>query len=513
MSKALRSYNINANLPVGEKLSDYQVENNTGGFVYEVSPKSRLERFLILGVDGGTYYVSERDLTKQNVDFLVNLIKSDPQLVLNTVLDVSATGRSYRNGAALFTLALMLNHAPDNYKHMAVEATPKIARIATHVYELAQYLENLGGWGRAKRRAVANWFTSKTPDQLAYQAVKYRQRNGWTLRDLLRLSHPVGVDQRVGSFILGKEYAYQSGVIEGFEALQQETSVRGVVNILDTFPSLPWETIPTQFLKAPEVWKTLFYNGSLKGQALLRNMKRFEQINAFSDIRFAGDVAKMLLDEEMIQKTKIHPINYLQASLKSDVSNAKVQKALKDGFYKSFKTVEPSGARIRIGVDVSGSMSWSFCVGVDITPAQGAAAMALVTANVEDYVEILGFANTLRNLGISPLDSFEDVMRKTSAMNFGWTDASLLINDAASKKIEVDTFIVITDNEVNSGNHPSRALENYRQKMGINSRLIVVGMTATNFTIADPKDRGMLDVVGFDANAPKVISDFSAGRI
>lgn len=513
---ALSNYANNYKNPqVSSKIpGSNQVKNNTGGFVFEVSPKARLERFLILGVDGGTYYVSEKDLTSQNVNFIVDLIKSDPALVLDAVLDVSTSGRSYRNNAAIFVLALMLNHAPDIWKGAVSKAAVEVARTATHVFELANYIDKMGGWGRAKRRAIANWFTSKTPDQLAYQAVKYRQRNGWTLRDLMRLSHPVGVDQTVGNFILGKEpYFGGPDILAGFHEMQRSGSVDDVLFTLGQFPFLPWETIPTQFHKEPKVWKTLFYNNQLSGQALVRNVKRLQNIGAFSDIKFAGDYAKKLVDVEMIRKTRLHPMNYLLASLMSGVQNSKIKAALNDGFYKSFATVEPSGSRFRIGVDVSGSMSWDKCIGVDITPAQGAAAMALVTAKVEDYAEILGFSSTLKDLGISPADSFDSVMRKTNLHNFGWTDASLLINDAASKKIEVDTFIVITDNEVNHGNHPSVALKNYRQKMGIDAKLVVMGMTATNFSIADPSDRGMLDVVGFDANAPKVVSDFAAGRI
>jgi 60 kDa SS-A/Ro ribonucleoprotein len=33
-------------------------------------------------------------------------------------------------------------------------------------------------------------------------------------------------------------------------------------------------------------------------------------------------------------------------------------------------------------------------------------------------------------------------------------------------------------------------------------------MTSSGFTLVDPNDRGMLDVVGFDATAPAVIADF-----
>ncbi len=42
-----------------------------------------------------------------------------------------------------------------------------------------------------------------------------------------------------------------------------------------------------------------------------------------------------------------------------------------------------------------------------------------------------------------------------------------------------------------------------RQKLGR-----VVGMTSNGFTLADPNDRGMLDVVGFDTSVPAVIANF-----
>src|SRR5207248_9023195 len=54
----------------------------------------------------------------------------------------------------------------------------------------------VGGWGRSLRRAVGRWYTAQPVDALAYQAVKYRQRQGVTHRDLLRLAHPA---RRVGA--------------------------------------------------------------------------------------------------------------------------------------------------------------------------------------------------------------------------------------------------------------------------------------------------------------------------
>lgn len=76
--------------------------------------------------------------------------------------------------------------------------------------------------------------------------------------------------------------------------------------------------------------------------------------------------------------------------------------------------------------------------------------------------------------------------------------------------VPVDTFIIYTDNETWSGRiHPVQALQQYRRKIGIPAKLIVVGMTSTEFTIADPNDNGMLDCVGFDSATPQIISDFT----
>ncbi|MEZ4608010.1 MAG: hypothetical protein R2865_14790 [Deinococcales bacterium] len=44
--------------------------------------------------------------------------------------------------------------------------------------------------------------------------------------------------------------------------------------------------------------------------------------------------------------------------------------------------------------------------------------------------------------------------------------------------------------------------------MNISAKLIVVGMVVNNFSIADPNDTGMLDVVGFSTDTPSVIADF-----
>ena len=54
--------------PQSEPLDERQVANSAGGHAYPVDDMTRLQRFLILGSEGGSYYASERKLTLENVD-------------------------------------------------------------------------------------------------------------------------------------------------------------------------------------------------------------------------------------------------------------------------------------------------------------------------------------------------------------------------------------------------------------------------------------------------------------
>jgi 60 kDa SS-A/Ro ribonucleoprotein len=41
----------------------------------------------------------------------------------------------------------------------------------------------------------------------------------------------------------------------------------------------------------------------------------------------------------------------------------------------------------------------------------------------------------------------------------------------------------------------------------------VIGMVSNGFSIADPEDPGMLDVVGFDTATPGVVAGFARGEL
>ena len=92
---------------------------------------------------------------------------------------------------AILALALCLKTAPDvETRRAAVAAVPKVCRTGSHLASLVVAIEGLGGWGPLSRRAIAGWIESKSAEDLAYQVVKYAQRQDWRWADLLRLAHP-----------------------------------------------------------------------------------------------------------------------------------------------------------------------------------------------------------------------------------------------------------------------------------------------------------------------------------
>jgi 60 kDa SS-A/Ro ribonucleoprotein len=142
--------------------------------------------------------------------------------------------------------------------------------------------------------------------------------------------------------------------------------------------------------------------------------------------------------------------------------------------------------------------------------------MATVTLRNEPYTMVNAFTGgyryggALTEVNLSSKDSFERAIGKISNLPAGGTDCALPMIHAKENNLEIDHFVVYTDNETWAGNvHPYKALKDYRQSSGINAKLTVVGMTATEFSIADPSDAGMMDVVGFDASAPKIMADFA----
>lgn len=509
-----------------------QVKNNAGGYVFAVDKWSRLARFLVLGAEGGTYYVGERKLVRENAQCVSACVAEDPRKFADLLVEFSQAGRAPSQNETFFALCIGLLETRGADRRYLSEQIPKIARTGSHILQLASMFNKLSGRRVGSSRALMSgfqkWYEDKDVSSLCYQTTKYPQRDGWSHGDLIRAVHPKPHGKEVLMSILSGKLPDGEYPAEGLEYLMTKdrlhacTTAKEVVSVLESSKAT-WEMVPTQFLKEPDVWFTLLTQG-VPMTALMRNLGRLSSIGLLQPLSSVEKlIAMQLRDRERIQKARMHPYNVLVArkvygsgrGLKGGGAwsvSQEVLAALEDCFELSFGNVEAAGTRHVLGIDISSSMTSPFRGG-PLSAHESAAAMALIQKRTEPECYTMGFSTYFVDLGITRRDSIATAMQKTQGA-FGGTDCAIPVLWASRNNIEVDTFVVYTDCETWAGSvHPYRALQDYRQKTGIAARMVVCGITSSGFTLADPRDPLSLDVAGFDSATPRVIADFAGGRI
>lgn len=512
------------------------VANDAGGYVYALDDWARLDRFLILGTEGGTYYANEQRLTRDAAAAVTRCIALDGARAVARIVEFSTTGRAPKQDPILFALALATATQDPATRAAALAAIPKVARTGAQLQRLVGYIDGLRGWGRGLRRAVARWYLDQPLEHLELQALKYKARGEkgerWSHRDLLRLAHPLAPAEDVARRALFDRIVRPDSVAElpvelvrfaAAERLLQTADVDQAVWLIADH-RLPREVVPTALLGEPKVWDALLVDMPMT--AMLRSLGKMSKVGLLVPGSAAErQVVARLRDSGRLRRARAHPLQVLTAlavyrtghgllgKLRWQPAPAVVD-ALDRAFYGAFGSVEPSGRRLLIGLDVSGSMGAGQVAGSPLTPREAAAAMALVTLATEHDAEVVAFQDKLMPLALSPRQRLDDAVRATANLPFGRTDCAQPMLYALQRGLRVDAFVIYTDNETWAGEvHPSEALRRYRRETGIDARLVVVGLTSTGFAIADPADAGMLDVVGFDAAAPQLIGDFIADRL
>ena len=535
------------------------VANNAGGFVFKLDEWKQLDRFLILGSEGGTFYVSEKKLTAENANKVLLLLQKDGLKVVAKTVEMLTSGRAPKPDTAIFVLALAAAKGDDATRKAALAAVPSALKTGTQLLKFVDTVNELRGWGRGLKKAIQLWFKGRKAETLALQLVKYKQREGWSMKDVLRLAKPVPADDVQGKlfgwtakrdnaawakapvapgdkaldFVWAAEQASGLRLVaenadtaeaKAILAEANQASVKKLVDLIVTY-RLPREALPTEALNRAEVWEALLQEMPMT--AMIRNLGTMSKIGLLKPLSDAEKlVAGRLTDAARLRGAKVHPIQVLSAlrtyssgrgvrSAATWTASSKIIESLDEAFELSFGAVEPAGTRHLLGLDVSASMTGGEIAGVPgLTPNVASAALAIVTARTEPWTAIMGFDEGIRELGVTAKDSIVDATKKVSAINGGGTDAALPMIWALQNKIQVDTFVVLTDSETWAGKiQPVQALEKYRQATGIGAKLIVVGMTSTGFTIADPNDAGMLDVVGFDGATPAFMAKFAKGDL
>ena len=538
-------------------MNAFQVPNEAGGYSWPLSDMDRINRFIVLGTEGGGYYVDQPKLTIQSIAALERVLAQGDEAgvaVVNMVRDISVQGRAAKQSPALFALAICLSRGSNATKQRAVEVFNDVVRTGSTFAEVVSYLDAMRGHGRAFRRALRGWYATKSAGQLAFQLVKYRERAGWSQRDLLRTVKPklgpeqsevaawavkgwpgVGVEPHPDSH-LRQIWAYErakavaggdlSGLAPAGEDPGEGATEAEIVRLIRDF-RLPRECVPTEMLNSVRVWDALLQDMPIG--ALVRNLGKMSQVGLLDSSEARNLVTARLTDEDRLRRGRIHPINIL-AALKVYAQGKGVRGSLKwrpeprvldaldAGLYACMGHVQPIGKRILFAVDVSSSMQNQQCNGLPyVALHEAAACLALVYLKSEPNVDVLTFSAGEKGLfrpAISASQRLDDAARAIRESGDGGTDCALPLIWAGIRRQEYDAFVVFTDNQTWAGVvHPHQALVRYREAVNPNAVLVSAAASATGTSIANPDDRGTLGLSGFDAAAPAIIASFIAGPV
>lgn len=499
-------------------------QSASGGFAFTLRHWGILDRFLMIGSEGGAYNASEKDLTLKGFDTTKKCIAEDGIEVVNRAVEYSLAGRAPKNDPAVVVLALAAVYGDPLTVQAAYDALPKICRTGTHLFLFVSVLDSLGKWNAAAKRGVAKWYTNRNVDKLAVQLLKYQQRNGWAHRDVLRLAHVKPTDDVQSALF---RYAVKGELAEGtvvpqvlidFEYLKRAETKSQVLKLVEGNDLLTWEMVPTQFLNDKDVLMALVKNMGLT--AVIRKLGALTAHGVISPLSEGSKlVISKIADADAIKAARVHPITILQAMKQYTkgrgekgslawTPDQRVADALDNAFYSAFGNATPNDDNYLIGVDCSGSMFGATVNGSpNLTAAEVAGVMALACVKNQKNYWIGGFNHRMGELKISPNMRLDAVLKVIQKFNWGSTDCSLPFKTAKDMKMKVDRFVVITDNDVNTGNkHPAQALRDYRQWSGKDSRSFVIATQMSNISIADPKDPLSVDIAGFDSAAPTIIA-------
>ena len=373
-----------------------QVPNSAGGFAWAVDMWTRLRRFLVLGSEGGSYYASEWTLTRENAEAVERVRRARTACARSPRSCASRReGRAPKNDPALFALALAagVGDAETRRGRARRRCRRSAARARTCSSSRSSSRASAAGAARCGVRSAAG--TPRRPvDSLAYQAVKYRQRDGRTHRDLLRLAHPA---RRVGAgnpaldvsdeharlfewIVRGGETDGLPRLVEGFVRAQEAATAREAAALVREY-RLPREALQPEHLTSPEVWEALLEDMPMT--ALIRNLATMTRVGVLAPgSDGTAKAVAQLGDAERIRRARVHPIAVL-AALRTYASGRGVRgrgewnpvreivDALDAAFYAAFGNVEPTGKRLLLALDVSGSMTGGYVAGVPgLTPAR-----------------------------------------------------------------------------------------------------------------------------------------------
>jgi 60 kDa SS-A/Ro ribonucleoprotein len=519
--------------------------NAAGGFGFLQPSLQVLERFLILGTAGGTFYVDESTLVTDVAPVVERALVEHPAASFDLIIDVLRRRRAVRMDAAIFALALWFAKVDPDVRTAILHGGERarwrdaVAAIETgsQLLLFVSYWCQLRGLGRSIKSYLRDWYVTRDVASIEYQVLKYANRHGFTHRDLLRIAHiPLGRDPEASA----RHDLFAAVCLRDRPSPPKDeaTRVRRPLMLSDRWHAVEWfrsgaadtaspqalrtmiqshrlshDMLPSTMLAHDHVWHALA--PQMPAHALLRNLATLTRRGVFGPAVLATPDFIALL--ERIRDLTVHPLHLLKAQrvyasggagglsqAAPFTPDSRVVNALSDAINRRFEAVTPIAARMLVGVDVSGSMEGSASVERLFSCRELAIATACWLTRAAEAAHqpcrVIGFDTQLTELPVvHARASVWDAMRHV--VNGGGTDATQPIRAALDPAAPTfDAIVLLTDNDSWRGfGHVTQLMAEYRRLRNPSAKLVVFSMVTGKTMLADPTSPLDFAFVGWDA--------------
>lgn len=288
--------------------SAVNVVNYAGGNAYTMAPENALAQLAVTGCFNNTFYTTAESQAEQVLDLVG---KSDPEFVAKLAVYAHTTGYMKDMPAAL--LANLAVRNPE----LCVRVFPRVVSNGKMLRNFAQILRS-GKFGKRNassqrlRKAIAQWFNSRTDDQVFFNSVGSNP----TLGDVVKMARV-----RPTSKARSALYAHLAGKDKGFfdgEDFVTAESLPALVAAYEAFrvspvgeiPNAPFEML-TGLQLSPDDWKAVAAKATWT--QTFKSLNTFARHGVLADPEMIELVAAKLCNKELIEKAHVFPYQIMMA--------------------------------------------------------------------------------------------------------------------------------------------------------------------------------------------------------
>lgn len=462
-------------------------------------PEEAVARVLLTGILKNQFYRSADDAAKESLPLLIERAKKDPEFLLKAAC---IARNSHMKGMVKVALAAIAGSSDEVFVSKNSTRSVAVALLSTfHPGQLIQFVElckskSFGrGFGSRPqkwvRAAMENWGYKK----LENFTLKYPS----ALNQLVRLVHPRYTDGRAGliRYVLDGRKAEATGKKQLAVEEMKNISDNKVIASLMLDHEIPWDVVKGfAGLKGDIAMSAMTQMGLT---ALLLNIRSLDQHGVFNDN--AGLTALKLKMNEVKNGRSI-PLDFAKPYIHSN--NARVKNILLDAMVSTLDVAMGpiEGLDVAVSIDISGSMHGETLktAGLLAVPFLKSKSLWFTTFDTNLYEEgvnrsrnrdIWGYGYGGKCPKISGLSRRKQVENLLSLSTGGATDVSISIRHAIRNHRKVDLFVLITDEQQNSGTPLMRAWNDYKRIVNSKAQLWVINATNYQWHSADFGDRSV----------------------